>query len=202
MRAAGRRRARNTASDLVARGRRVMMDAVLPLRDAAQDNERARIGDFSQPTRGFAEAVTTAIDRFAAAVRHDPTNAEAWYHLAYFAGLAGDRDRQERAHQAFHAVFDFHEATVVGDVGDRAGHVTQGDRERLVVFDDVITGDPDLDVLCLAGIAGKVDRAGGQYSQIFRFGTSQSQAMSHVKAALYVRVQGDGEAAGWRGNRP
>jgi tetratricopeptide (TPR) repeat protein len=112
--AAGRRRARNTASDLVARGRRVMLDAVLPLRDAAQDNERARIGDFSQPTRGFAEAVTTAIDRFAAAVRHDPTNAEAWYHLAYFAGLAGDRDRQERAHQAFLAVWDRQDAATRG----------------------------------------------------------------------------------------
>ncbi|MBD3222416.1 tetratricopeptide repeat protein [bacterium] len=103
--AADRRRAREAAADLLWRGKRVVLVRALELRDVTRANKRLPVGDFSEPTPGFAEAVTRAIDRLAAAVRRDPTLAEAWYHLAYFSGLAGDRRRAARAHEAFMTVW-------------------------------------------------------------------------------------------------
>lgn len=100
-----RHRAELAAADLLVRGRRVVLEPAVQIREISARNERLPVGDFSQQTPGFATAVTTAIDRLARAVRRDPTLAEAWYHLAYFAGLAGDRQRQERAQLAFLAVW-------------------------------------------------------------------------------------------------
>lgn len=99
-----RQRARESAAGLLKRARIAVLDRAIPLRTAVEENRVNYIGDFMNPTPGFGNAITTAIERLADAVRRDPTLAEAWYHLAYFTGLAGDHAREARAHAAFFAV--------------------------------------------------------------------------------------------------
>lgn len=103
---AGRSRAREAAAERLSRGRLVMLDKIYPLRNAVEERDTNLIGGFADPTPGFAVAMGTAIELFADAVRRDPTLAEAWYHLAYFTSLAGDRARSTRAREAFFMVWD------------------------------------------------------------------------------------------------
>jgi len=101
-----RRAAEEAAARRLERGKTVMLDKIYPLRDAVEERDPNRLGDFSNPTPGFASAVGTALELFADAVRRDPTLVEAWYQLAYFADLAGDVARSARARDAFFTVWD------------------------------------------------------------------------------------------------
>jgi len=96
---------RAEAAELVASARLAVLDRALPLRDAVQANQPNLVGDLARDTPGFAEAMTTALGRLDAAVVRDPTAAEAWYHLAFFRGLAGDVAREEQAHAGFFAAW-------------------------------------------------------------------------------------------------
>ncbi|MEZ4386810.1 MAG: tetratricopeptide repeat protein [Candidatus Krumholzibacteriia bacterium] len=100
-----RQRATRAAEERLANGRLALLDCVYPLRDAVENREPNLVGDVGEPTPGFAEATGKAIELFADAVRRDPTLAEAWYHLAFFTDLAGDRARSARARAAFFSVW-------------------------------------------------------------------------------------------------
>jgi tetratricopeptide (TPR) repeat protein len=87
-----------------------VLDPALRLRDDVQANRVNEIGDFAWETPGFAEAVTVTLTRLEAAVRHDPLDAESWYHLSWFGMLVGDKPRERRARAGFFAAWPHQDA--------------------------------------------------------------------------------------------
>jgi len=112
---------RRLASNHIKAARRVVLGTVNHYWSRASDGYLPNLNaiDNAPSPLGVETAVTTALRHLVAATGLDPTNPAGWRDLAYFTGVAGDRQRQGRALTATLAALDLvdHERAARDDFG-------------------------------------------------------------------------------------